>query len=79
MKRYRIIAMVYAILLFGGLLGSLLLTGHFAADYQTAEGNWGDKTEPAAAGCAEALENDPADAGRSAGNGRNLFYRRGAY
>ena len=35
MKRYRIIAMVYAILLFGGLLGSLLLTGHFAADYQT--------------------------------------------
>lgn len=47
MKRYRIIAMVYAILLFGGLLGSLLLTGHFAADYQTAEGNWGDKTETA--------------------------------
>ncbi len=27
MNRYRIIALIYAVLLFGGLLGSLFLTG----------------------------------------------------
>ena len=38
MNRYRIIALIYAVLLFGGLLGSLFLTGHFAGDYTAAEG-----------------------------------------
>ena len=47
MNRYRIIALIYAVLLFGGLLGSLFLTGHFAGDYTAAEGTPGARTETA--------------------------------
>ena len=47
MKRYRIIAMIYAVLLFGGLLGSLLLTGRFGSDFAAAEGGFGEKAETA--------------------------------
>lgn len=47
MKRYRIIALIYIVLLFGGLLGSLTLTGHYFADFTSAEGCIGAKTEAA--------------------------------
>ena len=47
MKRYRIIALIYIVLLFGGLLGSLTLTGHYFADFTSAEGRIGAKTEAA--------------------------------
>lgn len=47
MKRYRIIAAIYAVLLVGGLLGSLFLTGHFGSDYAAAEGSPGARTEAA--------------------------------
>lgn len=47
MKRYRIIALVYAVLLFGGLLGSLFLTGEFGDDFAAAEGGFGSKAEAA--------------------------------
>ena len=47
MNRYRIIALIYAVLLFGSLLGSLFLTGHFAGDYTAAEGTPGARTETA--------------------------------
>ena len=47
MKRYRIITLIYIVLLFGGLLGSLTLTGHYFADFTSAEGCIGAKTEAA--------------------------------
>ena len=47
MKRYRIIALIYIVLLFGGLLGSLTLAGHYFADFTSAEGCIGAKTEAA--------------------------------
>ena len=48
MRRYRIIAAVYTLLLFCGLLGSIFLSfGRFTAAYGAAEGSFGEKTEAA--------------------------------
>ena len=46
-RLFHAVLLIAAVLLFGGLLGSLFLTGHFAGDYTAAEGTLGARTETA--------------------------------